>query len=148
MARKVFFSFHYQRDSWRVAQVRNSNVISTFEKSPFYDAVEWEKIKRQGDKAIENWIETQLKGTSVTVVLVGAETANRRWVKHEIRRSIELNKGLIAVFINGIRDQNENTDVRGSNPVPSRYRSYDWIADNGRVNLGTWIEKAAADAGR
>ena len=28
MARKVFFSFHYERDAWRVAQVRNSNVIT------------------------------------------------------------------------------------------------------------------------
>lgn len=27
MARKVFFSFHYQPDNWRVSQVRNIGVI-------------------------------------------------------------------------------------------------------------------------
>jgi hypothetical protein len=47
MARKVFFSFHYSRDVWRVAKVRNSNVISNYEKNPFYDKAEWEQIKRQ-----------------------------------------------------------------------------------------------------
>ena len=27
MIRKVFFSFHYKRDNWRAAQVRNIGVI-------------------------------------------------------------------------------------------------------------------------
>ena len=34
MARKVFFSFHYERDAWRVAQVRNSNIITNLDKKP------------------------------------------------------------------------------------------------------------------
>ena len=28
MARKVFYSFHFKRDAWRAAQVRNSNAIA------------------------------------------------------------------------------------------------------------------------
>ena len=103
MARKVFFSFHYERDAWRVAQVRNSNIITNLDKNPFYDKTEWESIKRNGDQAIKNWIDRQLQGTSVTVVLIGAQTASRRWVQYEIQKSIELGKGLIGVHISGMR---------------------------------------------
>ncbi len=148
MARKVFFSFHYARDVWRVSQVRNSNVVAGYEKNPFYDKADWEKIKRQGDQAIKNWIENQLSGTSVTVVLIGKETSTRRWVKYEIKRSIELGKGLIGIDISKIKDQNGNTDDTGENPLPAGYKKYLWNNDNGRENLGTWIEQAAKEAGR
>ncbi|MCA9348449.1 TIR domain-containing protein [Candidatus Saccharibacteria bacterium] len=148
MARKIFFSFHYGRDAWRVGQVRNSNVIGKFEKTPFYDKADWEAIKLQGDDAVKNWINNQLKGTSVTVVLIGKETASRRWVKYEIQRSIEDGKGLIGVHISGIKDQNRDTDNLGPNPLPFGYKVYKWNADKGAVNLAKWVEKAAEDAGR
>ena len=48
MVRKVFFSFHYDRDSWRVSQVRNCNVVSGYEKNPFYDKARWD---RSSDRA-------------------------------------------------------------------------------------------------
>ncbi|MBT4384125.1 TIR domain-containing protein [Candidatus Peregrinibacteria bacterium] len=147
MARKVFFSFHYSRDHWRVSQVRNSKIVG-FEKSPFYDHAQWEKIKRGGDQSIKNWIEDQLKGSSVTVVLVGSQTASRRWVKYEIQRSIALGKGLIGVDVSKIKDQNGQTDDTGANPLPSGYPLYRWNSDNGRQNLGSWVEKAAQRAGR
>ena len=77
MARKTFFSFHYERDSWRAGQVRNSNVIAAEDEYGFIDGVDWESIKRQGDDAIKRWIKDQLKNTSVTAVLIGKETAER-----------------------------------------------------------------------
>src|SRR4051812_47121167 len=92
MARKVFFSFHYERDVRRVVQVRNSWVIRPEGKTqPFYDKAEFEEAKKRAG-GIEQWIEGQLKGTSVTVVLFGAETYERKWVQHEIKRSYELNR--------------------------------------------------------
>src|SRR6266403_2929521 len=136
MGRKVFFSFHYSRDSWRVGQVRNCNVVSGYEKNPFYDKADWETLKRQGDQAIKNWIEKQLTGTSVTVVLIGKETSTRSWVKYEIKRSIELGKGLIGIDISKLQDRYGNTDPTGENPLPSGYKKYLWNTDNGRVNLG------------
>lgn len=148
MARKVFFSFHYARDAWRVAQVRNSNVITNLEKSPFYDKAEWESIKRNGDQAVKNWIDNQLSGTSVTVVLIGAETASRKWVKYEISRSIELGKGLLGIDISKIKDRNGETDPTGANPLPAGYPVYLWNKNNGAENLGKWIEAAAIKAGR
>ena len=124
MARKVFFSFHYKRDVWRVSKVRNSGVIGNFDKSPFYDKAEWEKLKLQGDAAVKSWIDNQLSGTSVTVVLVGAETYSRRWVKYEIAKSIELGKGLLAINISGIKDRDGNTDTMGKNQIPKKYPIY------------------------
>lgn len=38
MARRVYFAFHYQRDIWRVNQVRKSNVIKGFESAEFIDS--------------------------------------------------------------------------------------------------------------
>jgi Thoeris protein ThsB, TIR-like domain len=143
MARQVFFSFHYDRDHWRVSIVRNSQVISGYDKNPFYDKADWEKIKRKGDGAVRNWIDTQMKGSSVTVVLLGKETGSRRWVKYEIKRSQELGKGLVGVDISHISNQHGETDKRGSNPLPSGTPVYLWNKEAGHKNLGRWIEAAA-----
>lgn len=162
MARKVFFSFHYARDVRRIVQVRNSWVVRTKgEAQPFYDAADFEEAKKRAG-GIENWIEEQLKGTSVIVVLFGAETYDREWVRHEIKRSYELKKGILAIDIHKIKDPQLGADTQGKNPlaywqveqngrkVPfsSLYRSYDWVDDDGYNNMSTWIETAAKAAGR
>jgi len=160
MARKVFFSFDYDRDVRRVAQVRNSWVVrSKGEAQPFYDKAQRESVKRSG---VERWIEEQLKGTSVTVVLIGKETYNSRWVRHEIKRSYELGKGIIGIYIHNINDPLTGTGAMGRNPldywtveqngrkVPlsSLYKTYDWVKDNGYNNIASWVEAAAKAAGR
>jgi len=167
MARRVFFSFHYDNDCMRAAQVRNSNVIQrNLIKSPgFIDAASWEKLKKQGDEAIERWIRRQMEGTSVTAVLIGSQTVDysgkvRPWIKFEIVESSKKGNGLLGVYIHNCNDPLEGRDTKGKNPfdrlyfrgnktlLSTKYATYDWINDNGRVNLGIWIEKAAQDAGR
>lgn len=86
MARRVFFSFKYE-DVSRAMIVRNSWVTQGKEAAGFIDAANFEALKKKGDTAIQNWIDGQLKGTSVTVVLVGAATCASRWVKYEIAKS-------------------------------------------------------------
>lgn len=162
MARKVFFSFHYARDVRRIVQVRNSWVVrAKGEAQPFYDAADFEEAKKRVG-GIEKWIEDQLKGTSVTVVLFGAETYNREWVRHEIKRSYKLNKGILAIDIHRIKDPLLGADVQGQNPldywhveqngrkVPfsSLYNTYDWVNNDGYNNMSTWIEAAAVAVGR
>lgn len=68
MARRVFFSFHYDNDVNRSMVVRNSWVIPGKEAAGFIDKAEFEKMKRQGDQAVRSWIDRQLEGTSVTVM--------------------------------------------------------------------------------
>jgi len=117
MARKVFFSFHYSRDVRRIVQVRNSWVMRLEgEAQPFYDKAEFEEAKKRAG-GIENWIEDQLKGTSVTVVLFGTETYGRKWVRHEIKRSYDLKKGLLAIDIHKLKDPKLGTYVQGKNPL-------------------------------
>jgi hypothetical protein len=153
MARKVFFSFHFKRDAWRAGQVRNSNLLADEDEYGFFDSAEWEKIEREGDAAIERWINDQLKYTSVTVVLIGAETSERDWVDHEIRKSWERGNGIVGVRIHNVKDQDGKTDVAGPNPLDNIHladgtplsricTTYDWVTDDGRSNLGTWIESA------
>lgn len=77
MARRVFFSFHYDNDINRSMTVRNSWVTQGKEVAGFIDKAAFEQIKRQGDTAVHNWIDKQLEGTSVTVVLIGSETLKR-----------------------------------------------------------------------
>ena len=149
MARRSFFSFHHKRDSWRVGQVRNCWLTKPdAETAGFWDAAEWEKIKLQTDAAIQAWIDKQMEGTSVTVVLIGTETSQRKHVNYEIRKSIQKGNGLLGIYIHNIKDANGRTDLKGANPLPPEYKTYDWVADGGRENIGAWIEAAAKQAGR
>lgn len=149
MARRTFFSFHHTRDSWRVGQVRNSWLMKPDrEAAGFWDAAEWEEVKLKTPSEIRKWIDKQLEGTSVTVVLIGAETASRKYVEYEIEQSVARNNGLIGVYIHNMKDSQGSTDSKGSNPLPAGYSTYDWVNDDGRSNLGAWIEAAAKAAGR
>ena len=101
--RKVFFSFKYE-DVSRAMVVRNSWVTQEKKATGFIDVADFEKIKKQGDSAIKKWINSQIEGTSVTVVLVGARTCDSRWVKYEIEKSIEKENGLIEIYIHNVKD--------------------------------------------
>jgi hypothetical protein len=145
MARRVFFSFHYARDLWRVNVVRNSGVIEGVAAAGFHDASLWEETQRKGDAAIRALIDKGLDGTSVTVVLIGAQTANRRYVGYEIDKSVERGNGILGVLINNIKDQRGTIDPEG--PIPANLVRvgapvYRW--EYGK--LGQWVEMAYSRA--
>lgn len=137
-----------------------SNSIIT---SNFIDSAKWESVKRNGDQAIKNWILSQLNGTSVTAVLIGAKTSERKWIKYEIDESLKRGNGLLGIYIHSCPLWDGSCDFKGKNPFDNLtitqygasrrlsdiYKTYDWINDNGRINLGSWIKAAAAkQAGR
>lgn len=146
MARRAFFSFKY-KDVSRAMVVRNICITQGKEAAGFVDAADFEKLKRQGDAAIKHWIDSQLNGTSVTVVLVGRHTCSSRWVKYEIEKSIEIGNGLPGIDISKIKDLQGNTSDR-CGKIPKGYDFYLWNNDEGYKNMGDWIEKAARDVGR
>ena len=148
MARRVFFSFHYERDIWRANVVRKSWVTQDRGAAGFFDASLWEEAKKKGDAAIKKMIDNALVGTSVTAVLIGSLTSERTYVKYEIEQSIERGNGLLGVRIHKIEDNDGHTDSWGSSPLPSGYRVYDWKDDNGYLYFGTWVEAAAKAAGK
>lgn len=65
------------------------------------------KSKKQTDAEIKKWIDGQLSGCSITVVLVGSNTCKSKWVKYEIEKSIELSKGLLEIDISKIKTKME-----------------------------------------
>ena len=46
----------------------------------FWNASLEEEAKRKGDAAVKRMIDSALKGTSVTAVLIGSKTATRKFV--------------------------------------------------------------------
>jgi len=162
MARKTFFSFYYEKDIWRAGQVRNSWVTQGREAAGFWDAASWEEVKKKGEEAIKRWIDKQIEGTSVTVVLIGAETNGRKYVIYELERSHKKGNGMLGIYIHNMKDSNGNTDKEGKNTFgkvfPNEkgedkyfwelYPTYNWIRDDGYKNMGNWIESAAKKAGK
>ena len=109
----VFYSFHYQRDAWRVQGIIQSGVL---ERQRILNSQKWEEVQRQGDRAIEDWIDSQMKWKEAVVVLVGAETAKRRWVRYEIKKAWEDGRALVGIRIHGLADAAKKTDPSGPNP--------------------------------
>ena len=99
MKRQVFYSFHYGNDVMRVQQIRNMGVI---EGNTPVSPNEWEQVKRSGDKAIEKWIDDNMKYRSCVIVLIGSETASRPWVQYEIKKAWSDGKGLLGIYIHNL----------------------------------------------
>ncbi len=118
--RRVFFSFHYQNDIWRVNQVRQSwryNHENSREAEAFYDGSIWESSKRTGPDSSKNLIREGIKNASVTCVLVGSNTFERRWVRYEIARSVVKGNALLAVQIHRMGNQQGYASDEGPNPL-------------------------------
>jgi hypothetical protein len=156
MARKVFYCFYYKPDSWRASKVRNIGVIEG--NRPATDN-EWETVTRGKDPAIEKWIKEQMNGRSCTIVLIGENTAGRKWINYEIVESWKAKMGLVGIHIHKLTDHDEKQANKGANPFAefnfgdkpfsSIVKTYDppyqdtkdvysYIAQN----LDRWVEEA------
>lgn len=148
MARRVFFSFHYQRDIFRINQIRNIPEITGCAAAGFQDASLWEEAKRKGDKEIKRMIDAGLENTSVTVVFLGQETAKRKYVNYEIEQSIARGNGLVGIQIHHLQDHMREVDRPG--PVPKLledggFKVYKYV---NHERLAVRIEEAAKLAGK
>lgn len=156
MARRAFYSFHYIPDNWRAATVRS---IGSVEGNKPASDNDWESVKKAGDKAIQNWIDGQLYGKSCAVVLIGSNTAGRKWINYEIEKAWSEKKGLLGIHIHNLKDSGGNQSTMGANPFeafnlngtslssivkthnPPYWDSkdvYKYIADN----LASWFDEA------
>jgi len=158
MARKVFYSFHYKLDNARAAQVRNMGVV---EGNPPASDNDWESIERGGDPAIKRWIDGQLSGKSCAVVLIGSQTAGRKWINYEIETAWKEGKGLLGIYINNLKDLDSKQVFKGQNPfeafkigtqnMASIVKVYDPPGQDSNLvyayiknNFSNWIEEAIA----
>ena len=113
MTRRVFYSFHYEPDATRASQVRQ---IGALEGNKRASDNAWETVTKGGDAAIKKWIADQMQGRSCTVVLVGTNTAKRKWINHEIVKSWDTGMGVVGIRIHGLKDLGGNVSNVGSNP--------------------------------
>lgn len=119
MAKRVFFSFHYQDViDFRANVVRNHWMTKPDrEEAGYFDASIWEGARKQGDTALKRLINGGLESTSNTCVLVGSETYLRPWVRYEMLKSFKRGNHLFAVHINGIKGRDQRTKNYGPNPL-------------------------------
>lgn len=115
MARKCFYSFHFKPDCWRAGTVRSIGVIEG--NAPASDN-DWEAITTGADKdtKIERWIAGQMAGKTCTIVLIGAQTANRKWINHEIVKSWDAGMGVVGIRIHGLKNNHGLISTFGDNP--------------------------------
>lgn len=150
--RKVFYSFHYENDVMRVQQVRNIGVL---EGNPPTTPNSWEQIKRN-EAGIKKWINDNMQNKSCLIVLVGSDTANRKWVNYEIIEAWKKGIGVVGVYIHNLNCPRTGRCRQGTNPFskltfgdgnfdqivkcynPSSYDTYNYISNN----IDGWIEEA------
>lgn len=112
----VFYSFYYMGDSARVQQIIHMGLV---EGQPLLNAQEWETVEGKGDAAIQAWIDDQMKWKTAVVVLIGSQTANRRWVNYEIVKAWNEKRPLLGIRINGLAPLNWTQEAAGANPFAS-----------------------------
>ena len=150
----VFYSFHFDNDVMRVQQIRN---IGSLDGNPPTSPNEWETLKRTGKKAVENWIDQNMKYKRCIIVLIGSETASRPWVQYEIIKAWNDGKALLGIHIHNLKCPRSGTSRKGTNPFdlikfdngramsslvpcydPNSSNAYQDIANN----ISRWIESA------
>jgi hypothetical protein len=155
--RQVFYSFHYDNDVFRVHQIRN---IGAIEENKPVSANNWEDVKRNGEASIKKWIDDNMNYRSCVIVLIGEETASRKWVKYEIEKAWNDGKGLFGIYIHNLKDPRTGVCRQGLNPfdqftfkdgtkLSSRVKCYNpkSSAPNMEIisKLEDWIEEAIND---
>jgi hypothetical protein len=143
MAKRVFFSFHYQDViDFRANVVRNHWMTKPDrEAAGFFDHSLWEAAKKTGKPTLKAMINSGLEGSSVTCVLIGSQTYSRPWVRYELLKSFRRLNSMFGVHINGIKDKNQQEkDHLGPNPF--EYVGVTYSSDG---QTGTLWEKANSE---
>src|SRR5258708_941311 len=150
MAKRVFFSFHYQDViDFRANVVRQHWLTKPDrEVAGFFDASVWESAKKTNPAAVKRLIHSGLDGTSVTCVLIGSQTYVRPWVRYEIMKSFRKGNGILAVHINSITGKDQRTKPQGPNPLEHLGITFSATGDSATMHEnvdGQWREYPEID---
>lgn len=148
MAKRVFFSFHYQDVIDFRANVVRQHKTTKHEGAGYFDASIWEEAKKTSSLALKRLINSELQNTSVTAVLIGSDTYSRPWVRYEIFKSLEKGNKLIGIHINSIKGKDQKTKTLGPNPFD--YLAIQFSSDGKKVSLleykgDKWVDYSNAD---
>lgn len=108
----VFISFSYKY------HLNEANVLKEYvNNNNDFHVVNIENKKIEDEKKIYNWIDEKLLKTDVIILVIGKDSLESEYVKHEIKNSINLGKSFVTVFIdeeaqNPLTDENYTKKLR------------------------------------
>lgn len=144
--RRVFLSFQYSMDVFRVQQLRNIGALDG--KDVIYPNL-WEVLKKKSDRAIKQWIDQNLEKKSCVIVLIGQHTSESKWVRYEIQKAQEMRKPIFGIYIHSLKCLKNGKALKGINPLPDNIKVYNPNSldayNDIRNNLSSWIEEAIAN---
>jgi hypothetical protein len=149
MTRRIYLNFHFENDLWRVNQLRAQMIGSMTNQVGFFDAHEYEQLLRQDKETIRRHIRERIADTSVTLILIGTETASRPFVRRGIEESIANQNGFVGIHIHAMDDEFGAPSQPGIVPlvpaeIPFPCYVWDWDLDR----LQQEIEAAGRRADR
>lgn len=143
MTRRIFIS--YQHDNQMQAkgfnlQGKNPNIDFDFVGRHLLDPVDSEN-----EGYIKSKIREQISGTSVTVVIIGKETAYSEWVAWEIKESLNKEKpnGIVGVLL-----KDATPPPRDSPVGKALYEAGAEVVEWKQEEVEAAIERSAKAAGR
>ena len=119
--------------------VRNMGKV---DKSSTFSDNDWEEVRYKSEPRIKEWIDSQMAMRTCIVVLVGAETSNRKWVKYEIEKAMELRKGIVGIRINKLEDSSGHRLSNYVKLFEPTYKSSKYVYEEIQDNLDQLIEEA------
>lgn len=136
---KVFVSYHHARDRWHYEALSRllHDSYGTIEDCSVDDEIDSDEhaYVRQSIRA------DFIKGTSCTVVLIGAETIGRKYVDWEIKATLDMRHALLGVYLplGSLAD----LVYGGTPPTPLMpMRLFDNVV-SGYASTTTWAELTA-----
>ena len=140
----IFISYHYDSDNKIAREI--TEIINTDKINIFTVVRESEKIKDA--EIIKNWVDEEIKRTRITILLISAETLNRKYVSYELSKSLLNGNSIIPILIDseenafnedGINSVKQKLDVELSG---RNLKIRKWFQENGKENILRWLNEA------
>ncbi len=101
--RHAFIIFDYDNDLAAAKEIAGAKGIRATAPAGLESAADFKEAQSKGDAAVKELIDKTIRGTSVTVVVIGQNTANLDYVEHAISESLERQNGVLGVFVGANR---------------------------------------------
>jgi len=154
----AFYSYHYALDAARASTVRRAIALEADEP---LTPNQWEELGWGGDTPVTKWVADRLRGKDCLIVLIGQNTAARKWVNYEIKLAWESGRGVLGINIDKILDNRGKPGKPGRNPfdafayggvrLSEVVKVYEPLGENPQENLQyiannahTWAANAVA----
>lgn len=112
--RKVFVSYHHRGDQWYYDEF--SRIFHEQWEAVYDNSLERQINSDNTSYVIQRIRENHITGTSCTIVLIGAETHQRKYVDWEIKATLDKKHGLMGVVL-----PSYSVNTSGQIIVPDRF---------------------------